>query len=57
MPALVATRFNPDLKARYQAMRAEGKPAKLALTAIMRKLIELANVLIRDYRKWTQRLA
>lgn len=51
MPALVATRFNPDMKARYQAQRATGKPAKVALTAIMRKLIELANALIRDDRK------
>lgn len=57
MPALVATRFNPDLKAKYQAMRETGKPAKLALTAIMRKLIELANALIRDNRKWSPSLA
>ncbi len=57
MPALVATRFNPDLKAKYQAMRETGKPAKVALTAIMRKLIELANALIRDDRKWTPRIA
>lgn len=57
MPALVAARFNPDMKARYQALRETGKPAKVALTAIMRKLIELANALIRDDRKWTQRLA
>ncbi len=57
MPALVATRFNPDLKAKYQAMRETGKPAKVALTAIMRKLIELANALIRDDRKWSPNLA
>ena len=37
MPALVAARFNPDLKAKYQALLAAGKPAKVALTAIMRK--------------------
>ncbi|MER8770704.1 hypothetical protein NKH63_18425 [Mesorhizobium sp. M0960] len=28
MPALVAMRFNPDLKAKYQALKAAGKPAK-----------------------------
>jgi len=33
MPALVAARFNPDLKHKYQAMIAAGKPAKVALTA------------------------
>jgi transposase len=47
MPALVAARFNPDLAAMYQAMTARGKPPKVALTAIMRKLIILANALIK----------
>jgi transposase len=37
--ALEAARFNPDLKAKDQALLAAGKPAKVALTAIMRKLI------------------
>ncbi len=53
MPALTAARFNPDLKAVYDRLRAKGKPAKVALTAVMRKLIILANALIRDDRKWT----
>ncbi|MEM8839286.1 MAG: IS110 family transposase, partial [Pseudomonadota bacterium] len=30
------------------------KPPKVALTAIMRKLIELANTLIKQDRKWRQ---
>jgi transposase len=33
-------------------MTARGKPPKVALTAIMRKLIILANVLIEADRKW-----
>ena len=57
MPALVAARFNPDLKAKYQAMIAAGKPAKVALTALMRKLIELANTLIKANRNWTPNIA
>ncbi|MCP5037893.1 MAG: IS110 family transposase [Rhodobacteraceae bacterium] len=57
MPALVATRFNPQMRDKYQTMIHAGKPAKLALTAIMRKLIELANALIRDDRKWKPKLA
>lgn len=57
MPALVAARFNPDLKAKYQAMIAAGKPPKVALTALMRKLIELANTLIQKNRKWLPRKA
>lgn len=57
MPALVATRFNPDLKAKYQALVTAGKPPKLAITAVMRKLLLLANALLRDGRTWTQKLA
>jgi transposase len=56
MPALVALRFNPDLKAKYDSLKAAGKASKLAITAIMRKLIVLANALIRDGRKWTHSL-
>jgi transposase len=33
MPALVAARFNPDMKAKYKQLTAAGKPAKVALTA------------------------
>lgn len=52
MPALVAMRFNPDLKAKYDQLISAGKPAKVAITAVMRKLIILANALIRDQREW-----
>ena len=54
MPALVAMRFNRPLKARYDALRAAGKPAKLAITAIMRRIITIANALLRDNRIWTE---
>lgn len=57
MPALVAARFNADLKAKYRALIAAGKPAKVALTAIMRKLLILANALLRDGRTWAPKLA
>ena len=52
MPALVAARFNPDMKAKYAHLIETGKPAKVALTAIMRKLIVLANALLKANRKW-----
>ncbi len=52
MPALVACRFNADLKAKYQALTAAGKPPKVAITAVMRKLLILANALLRDGRRW-----
>ena len=57
MPALVAIRFNPDLKHKYQSMIKTGKPPKVALTAIMRKLIELANALIKADRMWKTKMA
>lgn len=57
MPALVAARFNPDMKAKYQALIDAGKPPKVAITAIMRKLIILANALLRDRRKWQPTIA
>jgi transposase len=55
LPALSAARFNPDLKAVYDRLRARGKPAKLALVAVMRKLVILANVLVRHDRTWQHR--
>jgi transposase len=55
MPALVAMRFNPDLKAKYTALREAGKPAKVAIVAIMRKLLETANALIKADRIWTEK--
>ena len=55
MPALVAIRFNPDLKAKYDQLVAAGKEKKVAITAVMRKLLVLANALLRDHRKWTEK--
>ncbi|KRB93235.1 IS110 family transposase [Sphingomonas sp. Root720] len=57
MPALVATRFNPDLKAKYNALVAAGKPPKLAITAVMRKLVILANSLLKAGRPWAPKPA
>lgn len=57
MPALVAVRFNAAMKDKYQAFIAAGKPPKVALTAIMRKLAILANALLRDQRTWTPSVA
>lgn len=57
MPALVAIRFNPDLKAKYDALIKAGKPPKVAITAVMRKLVILANTLLRQNRKWQPKMA
>ena len=48
MAALVAARYNPVLRPFYQRLRAAGKPAKVALVALMRKLAELANLLLKS---------
>jgi transposase len=53
----LAARFNPDLKAKYQQLVAAGKPAKIAITAVMRKLIVTANALLKADRLWRPSLA
>ena len=53
MPALVALRLNPDLRRKYEALKEAGKPSKVAIAAVMRKLIVLANALVRDNRTWS----
>ena len=53
MPALTAIRRNPDLKRKYDDLVAKGKPPKAALTAVMRKLVVLANALVRQDRLWS----
>jgi transposase len=52
MAALTAARWNPVLRQFYQRLRAAGKPAKLALTAVARKLLVLLNAILRDARPW-----
>lgn len=48
MAALVAARSNSQLKPFYQRLRSAGKPAKVALTAVMRKLIVLMNQILKN---------
>jgi transposase len=53
MATVAATRCNPVIKAFYQRLRQDGKPAKVAITACMRKLITILNAIMRDRRPWT----
>jgi transposase len=53
MAALSAMTHHPEYSVKYDAMIKAGKLAKVALVAIMRKLLILANALLRDKRKWT----
>jgi transposase len=52
MAALVASRHNKPLAAFSHHLRAAGKKPKVALVAVMRKLIVLANALLRDNRPY-----
>ena len=52
MAALVASRRNPVIRAFYARLRSAGKPAKVALTACMRKLLTILNAMARDGRPW-----
>jgi transposase len=49
MAAVAASRCNPPIRAFYKRLRAKGKPAKLALTACMRKLVVILNAKVRDH--------
>ena len=52
MAALVASRHNPVLKRFYDRLVELGKPKKLALTAVMRKLLTILNAILRDQKPW-----
>lgn len=52
MAALVASKCNPVIRAFYLRLRAAGKPAKVALTACMRKLLVILNAIARSGTPW-----
>jgi transposase len=54
MACLVAIQHNPPLKAFYQRLRAAGKPTRLALVAVMRKLLTMLNAMLRDNTPWAR---
>ena len=47
MAALSASRHNPTFKAFYDRLRADGKPHKLALVAVIRKLVVTLNAMVK----------
>jgi len=52
MAAMVAARWNPQLKAFHQRLVAAGKPKMVAIIAVARKLLTILNAIIRDGRPW-----
>ena len=52
MPTLTAIRRNPPIRALYARLIARGKPAKLAITAAMRKLLTILNAILKSQTPW-----
>ena len=50
--ALTACRFNPALKTFHERLAAAGKKSKVAIVAVMRKIITPLNAMVRDNVAW-----
>lgn len=57
LAAVAAKRFDPALKAFAQRLLANGKPTKLTIVAVMRKLIEAANLVLQRQSPWIRQPA
>jgi transposase len=55
MAALTAVVRNPVLKAFYERLLARGKPKKVALVAVMHKLVVVLNAILSSGRAWTDK--
>lgn len=56
MPTLVAIQHNPPIRAYYQRLIAKGKPKMTALTAAMRKLLTILNIILKKNEFWRKPL-
>jgi transposase len=54
LAALAAKRFDPGFKAFATRLATTGKPTKLIIVAVMRKLIEAANLILARKRPWSK---
>lgn len=57
MSAVSGIRFNAVLRTFYARLRAAGKPGKVAIVATARKLLTIANAMIRDAKPWAPNMA
>jgi transposase len=57
MAAVTAIKHNPILEAFYQRLLAAGKATKVALTAVMRKLLTIVNSMVRESKPWDPTMA
>jgi transposase len=56
MAAMSASNWNPVLKFFHDRLKAAGKPPKVAIVAVMRKMITTLNAMVRDDVVWADRL-
>ncbi|TDX75072.1 hypothetical protein EDE05_1191, partial [Neorhizobium sp. R1-B] len=47
--ALPAIRFDPGIRAFFEKLKSKGKPGKVALVAVMRKMIIILNARMREH--------
>jgi transposase len=52
MAAMSASQHNPALKVFHDRLKAAGKEPKVALVAVMRKMITILNAMVRDDTVW-----
>jgi transposase len=57
LSAMVATRFNPDIKRFYERLLSTGKHKKVALIACIRKIVTALNAMLRDNVPWRSAIA
>jgi transposase len=57
LSAMVAIRYNPDVKRFYERLLQAGKHKKLALTACIRKIVTALNAMLRDNKPWQSSFA
>lgn len=55
--AMVAARYNPDLKVFRDKLVQAGKPKLVAIVATARKLLTILNAIVRDQQPWRQQTA
>ena len=56
MAAMSASNWNPAFKAFHDRLKAAGKLPKVAIVAVMRKMITTLNAMVRDAVVWADRL-
>ena len=52
MATLSAIKYNPMIKPFYERLIVKGKPFKVAMTACMRKMITIMNVMVKNQTSW-----